>query len=116
MSLRPPSTYRIRVTAQLAAGSSDSANFTLAASGESKVPLTIGADLHLQGVYFEAAADGLNYIATPSSLPAGVTAPHNITTVVSGPSFLEFVDATINNATTAFPFQLCYGPLGPGGR
>lgn len=116
MSLRPPSTYKIQITATGDGGSSDPTRFTLAASGDSNVPGAIGATLHLHGIYFGPAADGLNLVATPRDLPAGVVAPQNITEAVPGPSFLEIDVQSINAATTAFPFQLWYGPLGPGAR
>lgn len=115
MSLRPPAQYWIRVTGTGAGNSSDATRFTLAASGDSPVPGTIG-NLSLQGVYFESGANGLNFIATPQTLPPGVTGPQNVTEPVPAPSFLEKLPATINASTTAFPFQLWYGGLGPEGR
>lgn len=114
MTNRPPSTYRIVVTAAGAGGSTDTANFTLAASGESAVPGAIGAQLHLQGIDFGVGADG-TFAYTPSVVPPGVSMP--ITETVAAQSFLAHVPGSIHGATTSsFPFVLCYGPLGLGAR
>lgn len=115
MSQRPPITYWIVVTGTGGAASSDAANFTLAASGDSNVPGAIG-QLHLQGIEFLPGVTAGNLVSSPSSLPPGVTAPHNVTEAITGPCWLGQVPGTINASTSAFPFKLTYGPLGPGGR
>ena len=118
MSLRPPSTYWIRVTGTGGGGSSDSASFTLAASGDTAVPTSLtsaGGQLFLQGLEFEAAANTLTFSSTPSVVPTGIT-PSTIAETVAAPCFKGKVPGKINAATTAFPFILHYGPLGPGAR
>lgn len=113
MSNRPPSTYQIYVTGTGGGGSSDPARFTLGASGPTTVPGTIGV-MHLAGVEFLSPNGSQSFIFTPDTVPSGVTVP--ITRPVNGLSFADIIPASIDGATTAFPFALHYGPLGIGGR
>lgn len=124
MSLRPPSTFQIAIAGPGAGNSSapaptapavTPAGFTLVAAVDSPVPGAFGSSLALMGVYFPKAADGLTFISSGSTLPPGVGAPNNITRTISAPCFLEITPASINASSTA-PFELWYGPLGPGGR
>jgi hypothetical protein len=115
MSLRPPATYWILVTATGAMGSSDSGNFQLNA-GANTVPISMGATLRLQGIEFMSGANGGSFIASPLELPAGLTQPHNVTETIDAPSFMPIIPWSIDGGTTALPFRLCYGPLGAGAR
>jgi hypothetical protein len=110
MSQRPPSTYQITVSGQGAGNSSDATNFTLGA-GETAVPGAIG-QLHLQGILFLA---GGSFVYRPSAPPAGWT-PADLTVVLPAAMFWDVIPGQISGTTTALPFVLCYGPLGPGGR
>lgn len=112
MSQRPPSPYPILVTGAGAGNSSDAANFTLAA-GLNAVPLKLGPNLHLQGILFLGAG---NFICRPSDQPSGWT-PADITVPIPSAMFWDIIPGKINGTgTTALPFVLCYGPLGPGAR
>lgn len=112
---RPPSTYQILITGTGGGGSSDPTNFTLGASGDTSVPLSLpiaGGTLHLHSVDILAAG---NFVYQPSAPPVNWT-PADITVVVPAPWAWNIVPAKINGSTNCFPFVLCYGPLGAEGR
>ncbi len=127
--MRPPSTFVVRY---VGTGPGDCSIADLAfpaGPADLTVAGSYGPGLHLQGILFEAAANGLNFARTPSTVPTTIPdadAPGGVvpaaeagaavTAVISAPAFYATVPGKIMATTTAFPFELHYGPLGIGGR
>jgi hypothetical protein len=110
---RPPATDKVRYTATDGSTSGGSTAWPQLSPGPGAAPLTnIGTRgaLHLQGIFFEAAG---TFVSIPVGAPAGAT---NISQAVPQWAFFSELPGSIDPTTTALPFVLYYGPLGPGGR
>ena len=114
MSNRPPGTYKRRYVDTTASSTAGSTSWPQ--SGGSPAPLanivSLGATLHLLGIYFESAG---TFVSKPSEVPAGET-PANLTQQIAAPTWIDDVPQSIDPSTTALPFVLYYGPLGSGAR